>query len=402
MNNVNNLIKNIKEIISDYTQNYKTNFDLNEIIEYILLILKELYEPKIYKKYIYIEIIKQIVSNLLNELNTCYNFNISDDKFIMEQKNNFKIVSNKHQVKQRSEEWYNNRNNKIGASELSSVFNKNPFCSRKKFIKKKCVKNINESFHVNKYCLHGIKYEDIIIKIYEQKNNVIIDEFGSIKHNYLDFIAASPDGITNPFKSKNKNYNIPIMLEIKAPFVRKIFGIPPIYYWYQMQQQMEVCNINACDFLECKIEEYSNWNEYINDNYNNDYSKNNLNMEKGVIIEYLNYDESGNTFGYIYPDKLYMTLNEIKLWKNNQIKYLENNNKKYIRLITWKLIFYSCFRVYRNVTWWKNNINKIKNTWEEILLCKKNNIDSDIKNIKKSKKKKKIISYEFINEDEIT
>ena len=34
-----------------------------------------------------------------------------------------------------------------------------------------------------------------------------------------------------------------------------------------MQGQMECCNLEECDFLQVKIEEYDNEEEYINDEY---------------------------------------------------------------------------------------------------------------------------------------
>jgi len=46
------------------------------------------------------------------------------------------------------------------------------------------------------------------------------------------------------------------MLEIKCPYSRKIEeGVPPIHYWAQMQLQLEVADLDECDFLECEIRE---------------------------------------------------------------------------------------------------------------------------------------------------
>ena len=139
------------------------------------------------------------------------------------------------------------------------------------------------------------------------------------------------------------------MLEIKCPYTREIKGIPPIYYWYQMQQQLKVCKLNECDFLECNIKEYNSWYEFENDNYNGDYTKNSMNLEKGVIIEYLNVNEEDpwNIYGYIYPPKLDMTINEIYDWhKKIQIdlekdtyiyKVLDEVKKNQIRVILRKI-----------------------------------------------------------------
>ena len=90
-------------------------------------------------------------------------------------------------------------------------------------------------------------------------NNVELFEFGSIPHPELHMVSASPDGITPKG----------VMIEIKVPIKRHITGIPPIYYWIQMQQQMQVCNLDRVDFVECKITEYLNKNDFLKDRKNN-------------------------------------------------------------------------------------------------------------------------------------
>ena len=91
--------------------------------------------------------------------------------------------------------------------------------------------------------------------------NVIIDDYGCIRHRTIPFIGASPDGICSP-KSKNRNL-VGRMLEIKCPKSRKIDGIPPTVYAVQVQAQLEVCELEYCDFLECKIVEYDSKKKYI-------------------------------------------------------------------------------------------------------------------------------------------
>ena len=90
----------------------------------------------------------------------------------------------------------------------------------------------------------GVKYEEVAVMIYEQRNSMKVFEYGCIPHPVYDFIGASPDGITDSG----------IMLEIKCPSSRKITGVIPSYYWCQVQTQLEVCELDRCDFLECKLE----------------------------------------------------------------------------------------------------------------------------------------------------
>jgi hypothetical protein len=73
------------------------------------------------------------------------------------------------------------------------------------------------------------------------------------RHPKYDYIAASPDGIN--VDSNNERYGR--MVEIKNIYNREIDGIPTDNYWIQMQFQMEVCDLDECDFSETRMKEYS-------------------------------------------------------------------------------------------------------------------------------------------------
>lgn len=377
---MNENIDNIVLCSKDYIDNSDVE-TIDEIIEYVYIIMVELYN----KKYIYKEYLEQIVSEYFPDYNKNYEF--IDDK-----EKHSKIVKElikKPQSEQRSEQWHLERKNSIGASELASIFNKNPFCSFNKLIIKKSGEE-NSKFETNKYCEHGIKYEYIAQLLYTEKNDCNIIEFGSLPHNNHTFIRASPDGITETG----------IMLEIKVPLCREIVGLPPIYYWYQMQQQLEVCNLNVCDFLECKIEEYINWNDFLTDNYDGDYRKTKDNMEKGIILEYID----NTNYKYIYPEKILTSYNYKKDWESHiyqSVKILKkklSQNQIFSRVISWKLTKYSCISVYRNENWWKNNFSQISDYWNKILHYRKIGCQSLIKPKKLKIKKKEPINYNFIED----
>ena len=71
-------------------------------------------------------------------------------------------------------------------------------------------------------------------------------DYGCLPHPKYKFLAASPDGINDDPESPLFGR----MLEIKNVVSRKITGIPKKEYWIQMQLQMEVCDLDECDFLE--------------------------------------------------------------------------------------------------------------------------------------------------------
>jgi hypothetical protein len=151
------------------------------------------------------------------------------------------------------------------------------------------------------------------------------------------------------------------MLEIKCPLSRPIYGIPPIYYWYQMQIQLEVANLPRCDFLECKIveKEEEEFLELLNE-YNIKKT-----VEVGFIIQVLDKNKNKDNFIY-YPYNSNIT--EFKNWEENEInEILKDNNKEYIKTIYWVLEEYGLCKIYRDIDWYNNNIEHLTNFWNEVL-----------------------------------
>ena len=109
-------------------------------------------------------------------------------------------------------------------------------------------------FKTNDTMQWGVAYEEPATRIWESKNERII-EFGLLPHPTIDWIGASPDGITESGR----------MLEIKCPPIRKINGICPIYYYIQMQIQLEVTGLSKCDYEEVLFTEYSDEKEFLED-----------------------------------------------------------------------------------------------------------------------------------------
>jgi hypothetical protein len=53
------------------------------------------------------------------------------------------------------------------------------------------------------------------------------------------------------------------MVEIKNIVNRDIDGVPLDAYWVQMQMQMEVCDLEECDFVETRIKRFANREEFV-------------------------------------------------------------------------------------------------------------------------------------------
>ena len=358
---------NATEIIKNYIS--KSNY--NNINYDVILkdIFKDLKYNNIEKKYAYNEFINQYICNKYTDLNN-NNF-IFDEKINLENKKN--IVNNLRNiplVEQKSKQWYDFRRNRITASNVSSVFNKG-FKNRHNCLKDYVEDNM--TFTRYKATQFGIKYEDVACEFYKKINNVNVHEFGCLEHPEHNYLAASPDGITDDG----------VMLEIKCPYSRTIVGIPPIYYWYQMQLQLEVCHLNECDYLECDIIEYENEDEFnfdddtlmINDieskciedpNWRLLSLKNKRNF-KGIVIDI--YDKVKDNYKYIYFNE---TDIYYKDWLNKELEKIQDKDNKIITISYWKLKNYYITRIYRDKKWFNDNIHLMKEFWDQVLYYRNN------------------------------
>ena len=263
-------------------------------------------------------------------------------------------LKNIKQPEQRTDEWYIFRNSTLTASNIWKIFYSE--YSQNQLILEKC-----EPININKFKvtnlnspLHwGQKYEPISTQYYEHINNTTVTEFGCIPHDKFPFLAASPDGIVCDEKSNLYGR----MLEIKNVVSREITGIPKMEYWIQMQLQMEVCDLNECDFLETKFIEYLNYEEYNNDN---------TDKHKGFMLLYFN---ENNEPHYEYPpfNNYDFSSNEYISWyKNIEIKNSENKNI-FNKYIYWKLEVISCILVLRNKLWFNNIFENINIFWKNLI-----------------------------------
>ena len=256
------------------------------------------------------------------------------------------------QPEQRSDEWYIFRNSALTASNIYKIFISD-YSQSQLIIEKSEPLDVNKfkNTNLNSPMHHGQKYEPISMLYYEFINNTRVSEFGCVKHSKYSYIAASPDGIVC-------DENSPLygrMLEIKNVFSREINGIPKMEYWIQMQLQMEVCNLNECDFLETKFTEYLTQEDYLDDVSN---------YYRGFIMQFCN--NNGDVY-YEYPPFAMSKIdtNEYNTWTQTQLE--KNSTKTYVRNIYWKLEKISCVLVLRNKLWFKNVQPAIEIFWTNLI-----------------------------------
>lgn len=384
------MIKQFREDVNSFVLDYNRECKSSSIDELCVYVSEMLLHIGYNKKYIFDRFIRQTICELFPE---SYGY-IYNDFYVEEKPEVVEFLKTLPQNEQRTEAWYNDRINSIGASESSAIFGLNPYESENKLIIKKCgIVNENDQKRMKAVCEHGVKYEPIIQEMYCRDKNTTIIEFGSIRHQdkELSIITASPDGITPTGN----------MLEIKAPAKRIITGIPPPYYWVQCQQQMQVCKLDVVDFLEVKIEEYTNLQSYIDDNNGDEDSPyTSLNNEKNVVIEYYKLD-SDDDLGYIYTDKLLKT-SEISEWKNKIINELEKSeDKQFRRMSYWKCSQYCLTPIYKDQEWWDNNVHKYNEFWNKVVQYRTNGIDDLLPKARKPKNtKEKVAECLIVSDDE--
>jgi len=163
------------------------------------------------------------------------------------------------QVEQRTPEWYQETRNMITASEVATVFKSGR--TRGQLVMSKAsppAERFIASLAVPKASTGpmdwGVRYEPVVKEFLENSLKAKIHDLGRIRHRTNPKIAASPDGLF--VASETAPELIGRLVEIKCPSTRVIKeGEIPFEYWCQMQLQMEVCGVDACEFVEAKFVE---------------------------------------------------------------------------------------------------------------------------------------------------
>ena len=288
------------------------------------------------------------------------NSNVKRKEKINQIKKHLEILRSKPQPEQRTREWYKFRHNLITASNAYKVFESQSMINQIIYEKCQPIKEENDKskmVNVNSTLHWGQKYEPLSVLIYEYLYNTKIEDFGCIQHEKYTFLGASPDGIN--IDSNSHLYGR--MLEIKNIVNREITGIPKKEYWIQMQLQMEVWNLDECDFLETKFTEYENATEFFNDGQ----EKTNNGNFKGVIM-YFHTLES-KPF-YVYKPLEMTNYDEINKWEEEMVdKYQSIEfNMMWVKNCYWKLEKMSCVLVLRNQKWFQDNIKQLETVWKII------------------------------------
>jgi putative phage-type endonuclease len=291
---------------------------------------------------------------------------------------------------QRSPAWFAMRNNKITASDAGTAVGINKYSATYEYILDKV---LGRDFTGNINCYHGKKYEQIATNIYEYRMNIKIEEFGLLEHPKYSFLGASPDGICGKYKydGVHLSKHVGRMLEIKCPLRRHIKttgeiydNICPSYYWAQVQLQLECCDLDECDFWQCKISEYYSRDEFIADTHSKEpfRSKTNFN-EKGCLIQLIPkskidaedynqviYDDAT----FIYPENIEMSPYDCDRWISETMNNLRYTHPKYIfdRVLYWRLDMSHNCTIMRDKKWFSDKLPEFERVWKYVEYFREN------------------------------
>ncbi len=259
-------------------------------------------------------------------------------------------LENIPQPDQRTTEWYLFRHRYLTASSLWKAFGTQR--AQNELIYNKC-----QPINVEKYKvvntespMHwGQKYEDVSIQWYNHTYGTNVSDFGCIPHRNIPYLAASPDGINTDKTSALYGR----MLEVKNIVNRDITGIPKLEYWIQMQLQMEVCELDECDFLETRFKEYENAKDFYNDGT---FQQRESGMPKGIVMFFNN----GGVPLYEYMP--YGINNaEFEVWEASMME--KHKELMWVRNDYWYMDEVSCVLVLRNKLWFKHAESILSKLW---------------------------------------
>jgi hypothetical protein len=161
------------------------------------------------------------------------------------------------QTAQRTNDWYSEFQLRLTASEISKVFGSPR--ERGTLVMMKagkievpgrggpsvCYKDTMTPFD------WGTCLEPVVKMLVESEWEAMIHDCGRFVHLKDSRLAASPDGLI--LRSKRHPDMAGNLLEIKCPKSRKIGLKIPSDYYYQMQLQLEVTGMRACEYVEARL-----------------------------------------------------------------------------------------------------------------------------------------------------
>ena len=169
--------------------------------------------------------------------------------------NTIQRLLNMPQIEQRTDAWYQDALGLLSASQFNTIL-KSGRTRGQLVLQKASLEPIDLSQRrtvvttqdLNPFTW-GIRFEPIVKQIYQALTGTRVVDLGRLKHKTDKRLAASPDGLV----IEGPDQRLSRFVEFKAPVTRKILSVVPEDYMAQMQIQMEVGQVEECDYLEIKF-----------------------------------------------------------------------------------------------------------------------------------------------------
>lgn len=196
-----------------------------------------------------------LVGNILN-LFIQSSLPVSNKKSVLERKNHIETILNRPNVAQRTQAWYEQSRNVLTASEFSVILGTPRAMAT--LATQKTLPPRDPSQSSSSACSTsamgpmdwGVRFEPVVKQILTTMWKANILDIGRLIHPTESRLAASPDGLIQDAADEDR---IGRLLEIKCPIRRVINDSVPFEYWCQMQIQMEVADIDECEYVEMKL-----------------------------------------------------------------------------------------------------------------------------------------------------
>eukprot|EP00798_Chlamydomonas_sp_ICE-L_P017264 gene17264-biopygen26171 len=212
---------------------------------------------------------------------------------------------------------------------------------------------------------------DIIERSRSVKNtDVLVHEFGLLRHGSKSFLGASPDGVTEDG----------VMLEIKCPWRRKIDGTVPMQYYLQIQGQLAVTGLLECDYFEVEFDILQT-EEEIEAEFSDISSSRDESIIKsalrGVFVEKIKYG-SNEPASYVYPPRFgedpTTTMNHTRSLLDHLGAFVDyessssrlDGDSYRVTVIWWKVRKHSTVKVHADTEFADCMIATLEDVWNDV------------------------------------
>jgi len=190
-----------------------------------------------------------------------------NDNTLEKRKEAIERIRSAPQVEQRTENWYKESLTILSGSQYATILK--PGRTRGQLVLEKAGitkretsgTNVVLSPQLNPF-MWGIRFEPVVKQLYQALTHTEVVELGRLRHKTNQRLGASPDGLVitqnkdqeeKEQKEQKGQERVGRFVEFKAPVTRPIYNKVPEEYNVQMQIQMEVGNVEECDYLEVKF-----------------------------------------------------------------------------------------------------------------------------------------------------